>query len=42
MTARRLAAILMMGVIIGVAVVGALRTETPAYAGGNASAFAQE
>jgi hypothetical protein len=42
MTGRRLALILMTGVILGIAIVGTLRTETPAYAGGSASAFASD
>jgi hypothetical protein len=42
MTARRLAAVLMMGVILGIAAIGMLRTDTLAWAGGSPSAFARD
>ncbi len=42
MTAHRLAALLMTGVIVGIAAIGMLRTETPAWAGGNPSALARQ
>jgi len=42
MTARRVAAILMLGVILGIVAIGAHRTEMPAYASASASAIARE